>query len=279
MSLGEATLVLTWLAAGFLAADRVGEGTVRRLVTGLLSGAGAGAALSLLVLVGDVVNLRAVLLQASTELYSLLTLGMGVAGFWVPTVLGAVFGLIGGAVRLAPVNLRRSLIVGLLAVVVMGVFGGLLGTMMLAIGLGELARVIFGITSGVTVVGAIVTVAAVVAWDLGARLGAPAECSPRRTDQVASSEAVVGGISLGFVGSAMDSFGTFLFGATFALIGAAIGLTVGALIGAGIQRGLRALHIGDRVAALPVQSQRRVNLASRTAADLPRRPARLLVAG
>jgi branched-chain amino acid transport system permease protein len=253
---------LTWLATGFLAAHRVGEGVARRLVTGVLSGAGAGAALSLLVLVGNVVDLRAVLLQASPELYSLLTLGMGVAGFWVPTVLGAVFGLIGGAVRTAPANLRRSLIVGLLAIVVMGVFGGLLATMMLAIGLGQLARLLFGITSGLTVVGAIVTGAAVVGWDLGARLGL--RLNARRGGRVGGIlGAVAGGIALGFVGSAMDPFGTFVFGATFALVGSAIGLTVGALIGAGVQRGLRALHIGDRVAALPAQSQRRVNAGSR----------------
>lgn len=262
VSLGEATLVLTWLAAGYLAADRVGEGNVRRLVTGLLSGAGAGAALSLLVLVGNVVNLRAVLLQASPELYDLLTLGMGVSGFWVPTVIGAAFGLIGGAVRIAPTNLRRSLIVGLLAVVIMGVFGGLLGTMMLAIGLGDLTRLLFGVTSGVTVVGAIVTASAVVGWDLGARLGL--RLNARRGGRVGGIVgAVVGGILLGFVGSAMDPFGTFVFGASFALVGATLGLTVGALIGAGVQRGLGALHVGDRVAALPEQSQRRVNNGSR----------------
>src|SRR6188508_1239815 len=96
ISLGEATLVVTWLVTGYLAAEYAGRGAVSRIVAGLLGGAGVGAALSALVLVGSVINLRAVLLQASPELYSLLTLGMGTAGFWVPTAMGAVFGAVAG---------------------------------------------------------------------------------------------------------------------------------------------------------------------------------------
>src|SRR4051812_35910300 len=126
ISLGEATLVMTWLVTGYLAAENVGPGAPRRLLAGLVSGAGVGASLSALVLIGSIVNLRAVLLQASPELYSLLTLGLGLAGFWVPMVLGAFFGVIGGATRAATAGLRRSLIVGALSVAVLGIFGGLI---------------------------------------------------------------------------------------------------------------------------------------------------------
>src|SRR6187551_610696 len=54
ISLGDATLITTWLVTGYLAAEQVHAGFLRRLLAGLLSGAGVGAALSALVLIGNV---------------------------------------------------------------------------------------------------------------------------------------------------------------------------------------------------------------------------------
>jgi branched-chain amino acid transport system permease protein len=267
ISLGEATLVVTWLVTGYLAAEYAGRGAVSRIVAGLLGGAGVGAALSALVLVGSVINLRAVLLQASPELYSLLTLGMGTAGFWVPTAMGAVFGAVAGATRAAPAGLRRSLIIGATSVAVLGTFGGLLRLPVLASPFPDFARLLFGPISGLTVVGTIVTIAGAVSWDIGANIGN--RMKARRGGQIgALLGAVIGGIALGYIGTAIGGTiedGTVLVGSAGALIGAVIGLPVGALIGVGIQRGLHAIHVDERVAAMPEARQRTVRRSGRLA--------------
>ena len=183
VSLGDATLIVTYLVTGYLAASYAGSSALRRVLAGVLGGAGVGASLSGLVLLGSVVNLRAVLLQASPELYSLLTLGLGVAGFWVPMAMGAFFGAVGGATRAARPSLQRSLIVGALAVVLLGVFGGLLRLPLASSPFPDFARLLFGPTSGLTVVGAIVTIAGAVGWDLGARLGSRMRARQRRPDR------------------------------------------------------------------------------------------------
>jgi branched-chain amino acid transport system permease protein len=267
VSLGDATLIVTYLVTGYLAASYAGASGLRRVLTGALGGAGVGAGLSALVLIGSVVNLRAVLLQASPELYSLLTLGLGVAGFWVPTAFGAFFGAVGGATRAARPSLQRSLIVGALAVVVLGVFGGLLRLPLASSPFPDFARLLFGPTSGLTVVGAIVVIAGAVGWDLGARLGN--RMAARRGGQVgAILGAAIGGIALGYIGTAIGGTienGTVLFGSAGALIGAVIGLPLGALIGVGVQRGLHALHVDDRVSAMPEARQKTVRRSARLA--------------
>src|SRR4051812_20692907 len=267
VSLGEATLLVTYLVTGYLAAEQLAGSGLRRLLAGLLGGAGVGASLSALVLIGSVVNLRAVLLQASPELYSLLTLGMGVAGFWVPAAIGAFFGAIGGATRAAPAGLRRSLIVGSVTLLVLGIFGGLIRLPILASPFPDLARLLFGPTSGLTVVGAIVTIAGAVGWDLGARLGS--RMHARLGGQAgAILGAVIGGIALGYIGAAIGynvQNGDLLIAAPLALAGAAIGLPLGALMGVGAQRALHAMHVDERVAAMPEGRQRSVRRSARIA--------------
>ena len=68
------------------------------MLAGALAGAILGAMLSLFVIIGNVVNLRAVMLQASPELYQLLTFDLGVAGFWAPIVMGVLLGAAAGRV-------------------------------------------------------------------------------------------------------------------------------------------------------------------------------------
>ena len=267
VSLGDATLIVTYLVTGYLAASYAGSSASRRVLAGVLGGAGVGASLSALVLIGSVVNLRAVLLQASPELYSLLTLGLGVAGFWVPMAMGAFFGAVGGATRAARPSLQRSLIIGALAVVLLGVFGGLLRLPLASSPFPDFARLLFGPTSGLTVVGAIVTIAGAVGWDLGARLGG--RMRARRGGQIgATLGAAIGGIALGYIGTAIGgtiSGGTILLGSAGALIGSVIGLPLGALIGVGVQRGLHALHVDDRVSAMPEARQKTVRRSGRLA--------------
>jgi branched-chain amino acid transport system permease protein len=156
ISLGQTALLLTALATGYLAATRAPS--TRRAVeigAGALAGGLGGSLLALLVLVGSVVDLRAVLLHASPELYDILTLGLGTAGFWVPIAVGAAAGALAAFTASLPAALRLPIVWGLVAVVVMGLFAGLLRTPLLTTALAPVARFLFA-PEGLTVAGAVI---------------------------------------------------------------------------------------------------------------------------
>ena len=158
ISLGQTALVLSLFASGFVATRRLTGTAPARLLAGALAGGIAGAALSVLVLLGSVIELRNVLLNASPALYDLLTFGLGTGGFWAVLVAGIVLGGLAGLFSLLAPRLRRSLYVGLIAVVILGLFAGLIRTPLLSSPLEELARFIFG-PEGLTPIGAAITFA------------------------------------------------------------------------------------------------------------------------
>jgi branched-chain amino acid transport system permease protein len=162
ISLGQTALVLTMAGAGSIAARRV---TVDRgvvVAAGGLAGAITGAFVTLLVIVGAVVDLRAFMLNASPRLYDLLTFGLGVSGSWIPTVVGAVLGGAAGLLYVVPTRFRTPVGWGLIAVVALGLFAGLLRTPLLTSGLGQVARFLFA-PEGLTPAGAIIVFGAVTA--------------------------------------------------------------------------------------------------------------------
>jgi branched-chain amino acid transport system permease protein len=163
ISLGQATFVLVAIGAAYLATRRAPGGMLGAVAAGALAGAITGAVLSVLVLLGAVVDLRGVLLHASPELYRVLTFGLGVPGFWVPTVAGLGLGAVAGGASLVRASLARPLAWALLALVLLGLFAGLLRTPMLPTPLAGLARFLFA-PDGLTQMGAVVTVVFVVAW-------------------------------------------------------------------------------------------------------------------
>jgi branched-chain amino acid transport system permease protein len=155
ISLGEASLLLTALATGYLAARRAPAATrSTEILAGAVAGAVGGSWLALLVLVGSVVNLRAVLLHASPELYDILTLGLGTAGFWVPIAVGALAGALAALTASLPNAFRAPIVWGAAAIVVMGLFAGLFRTPMLTTALAPAARWLFA-PEGLTVPGAV----------------------------------------------------------------------------------------------------------------------------
>jgi branched-chain amino acid transport system permease protein len=159
LSLGQGTLLMAMFMAGYLAALRAGEAGYGQAVTaGIAAGVLTGAALSLLVLAGAAVDLRTVLLHASPETYDILTFELGVAGFWVPLAVGAVAGAAAGLLRHTPAALRQPLSWGLIVLVVLGLFAGVLRTPLIADPLGPLlagfARFMFA-PDGLTQVGAV----------------------------------------------------------------------------------------------------------------------------
>ena len=165
ISFGQSLLVLTALGTGYLAVRRAPAALAQTVLAGAVAGAVAGAILALLVIVGNVVNLRAIFLNASPLLYDLLTFGLGVAGFWAPVLSGAVLGAAAGLIYILPSRARRPLVLGLVSLLVLGLFAGLLRTPMLTGGLSGLARFLFA-PDGLTPIGAVITFALVTGFTL-----------------------------------------------------------------------------------------------------------------
>jgi branched-chain amino acid transport system permease protein len=157
ITLGQACLVATFMGAGLAVGIRIGSlpGPGPVVAGGTVAGLIAGVVLSALVLVGAMVDLRSVFLHASPQLWDVLTMGMGTSGFWVPSVVGAFLGGLGAAIWLLPHLIRTSLLSGLGAVIIFGLFAGLLRTPMLGGPLSGLARQLFA-ADGLTPVGAVV---------------------------------------------------------------------------------------------------------------------------
>jgi branched-chain amino acid transport system permease protein len=167
VSFGQISALLTLTAAGLLAA-RQAQSDRLAVAYGGLAGAVAGSGLSLLVLVGQVIDLRGLTINAGPDLYALLTAGLGPAGFWFPVVLGLAVGLLGGVLGIVPATPRLALGYGLVGILVLGLFAGLLRTPMIAGGLGPLARSLFA-SDGLTPLGAVLTFVVVAGYVVLAR--------------------------------------------------------------------------------------------------------------
>ncbi len=155
ISLGQTALVLTMAGAGSIAARRAPPGREWVILAGALAGTITGGFVTLLVILGAALDLRAFLLNASPRLYDLLTFGLGLPGSWIPLVVGAVIGAAAGALYDVPARFRTPVGWGLIAVVALGLFAGLLRTPLLTSGLSQLARFLFA-PEGLTPVGALI---------------------------------------------------------------------------------------------------------------------------
>jgi len=128
ISMGHTLMLLVVLFMAYLSAKRTPRSEpLWVLINSFISGLIVGGVLALLVVVGGLVNLRKVFINASPLLYKLLTFDQGIkAG--IPLLLGGggLSGLLGGLLYLAPGLLRRVLIVSLGSVVGAGVLQDLL---------------------------------------------------------------------------------------------------------------------------------------------------------
>ena len=128
ISMGHTLLLLVVLFMGYLAAKGTpGTRPLWVLINSLMSGLIVGGALVLLVIVGGMINLRKVFINASPLLYQLLTFDQGIKAS-IPLLLGggALTGLLAGLLHLTPSFLRWVLIVSLGSVVGAGVLQDLL---------------------------------------------------------------------------------------------------------------------------------------------------------
>jgi branched-chain amino acid transport system permease protein len=128
ISMGHTLMLLVVLFMAYLSAKRTPRSELLWvLINSFISGLIVGGVLALLVVVGGLVNLRKVFINASPLLYKLLTFDQGIkAG--IPLLLGGggLSGLLAGLLYLAPGLLRRVLIVSLGSLVGAGVLQDLL---------------------------------------------------------------------------------------------------------------------------------------------------------
>ncbi len=189
VSLGQLSLLLTFLAAGYVAKLRAPAGAPLGLAAGALAGLISGLFLSGFVLLSTVIDLRSFLPNASPDLFEVLTLGSDpvVNGFWIPAAIGTAVGTLGAGLALLPRRARELVIVDLAVLILVGLFAGLVRQRMMSGDFGDygdLARSAFA-SEGLTVAGAIVTLAvttlAYLAWTgLHARARIRALTPPQR---------------------------------------------------------------------------------------------------
>src|SRR4030042_1795645 len=128
ISMGHTLMLLVVLLMAYLSAKRTPRSEpLWVLINSFISGLIVGGVLALLVVVGGLVNLRKVFINASPLLYKLLTFDQGIKG-GIPLLLGGggLSGLLAGLLYIAPGLLRRVLIVSLGSVVGAGVLQDLL---------------------------------------------------------------------------------------------------------------------------------------------------------
>jgi branched-chain amino acid transport system permease protein len=162
VTVGEVVLLLVGIIGGYAGARKAPAGPANAVLGAALAGFLAGAALSLLIVIGPAIDLRDYLPNASNDLYDLLTFDDREGGFWVPAILGIGLGAIGGILALLPRHVRMLLVLTVGGLIAMGLFSGVLRSPMLSASLtAGLARDLFA-SNGLTLTGAIILVAVIV---------------------------------------------------------------------------------------------------------------------
>jgi branched-chain amino acid transport system permease protein len=157
ISMGQTLLLVVAMFTGYLVAKRASRSEPLRALAGsLISGLMVGGLMSLLVMVGSAVRLRAVFINASPGLYNLLTFHQGIGrGMILLLILGALSSLLSGLLYLSPSLLRRILITSLGGVAMAGLLQDLLRAILAAWGpVAEINQWFFTV-NGLTVRGAV----------------------------------------------------------------------------------------------------------------------------
>jgi hypothetical protein len=157
ISMGQTLLLVIAMFTGYLAAKRTDRlKPFRVLVNSLVSGLMVGGLMSLLVMVGSRVRLRAVFINASPGLYNLLTLNQGVeTGVILLLIFGTLSSLLSGLLYFSPSLLRHVLITSLSGIAMAGLLQDLVRAILAAWGpIAEINQWFFTV-NGLTVRGAV----------------------------------------------------------------------------------------------------------------------------
>jgi branched-chain amino acid transport system permease protein len=141
------------------------------ILMGLLAGLAGGVVLAVLLLIGRVINLQAMFINAAAPLYQVLTFGKAFGvGVVILIAACAIVGGLAGAIFILPQRARTAIIQGLLWVTLVGLLRDLIITV--STRWGPLARVIKALfaPSGLNIVGALIVfilVTALYYWRAG----------------------------------------------------------------------------------------------------------------
>ncbi len=154
ISMGQVIAVAPIVVLAYMVARRLPVSRGLTPLIGAVSGLFSGVVLVALVLIGQVLNLRAMLINASPDLYTLLTFNLGLAlGIPAQLVASALIGALGGAFVLIPPRPRSALIQAIIGVVLIGLIRDLIITILQTWGpFGSLFRWMFA-ASGLNLFG------------------------------------------------------------------------------------------------------------------------------
>jgi branched-chain amino acid transport system permease protein len=124
LSMGQSLLLITFFAVAYVAVSRSGStNPFLRLVIGALSGFISSLLLVILIWLGSVVYLGNVFINATQQLYDLLTFQQGLAiGSLMQLILGIGAGIAAALIYLLPSRARRPIAVGFVTVLAFGFF-------------------------------------------------------------------------------------------------------------------------------------------------------------
>ena len=145
------------------------------ILTGLVTGLAGGLVLAALLIIGNLINLQAMFINASVALYRVLTFGKDIAlGVVLVIIVSTVIGGLAGAIFILPQRVRMAIIQGLVWVTLVGLLRDLIITITTRWGpLAGLFRALFA-SSGLTIIGAVIVFALITAlhyWRAGQPVG------------------------------------------------------------------------------------------------------------
>jgi branched-chain amino acid transport system permease protein len=171
-TMGQVLFMAPFLVAGYVTLlQNPGQQRSTMFLASMLAGLTASAVVAALLVIGTNVNLRAMFINASPELFAVLSFGRGV-GLGVATMLGTglVMGVVAAGVLLLPERLRVALTRAVIWVLMVGLLRDLIVNVSLRWGpIAGLVRQLFAV-SGLTIVGALMLfllVGGLTYWRLG----------------------------------------------------------------------------------------------------------------
>lgn len=160
-TMGQVIFLAPILLMAYFAIRRTTPQTTQRAIfMGLLAGFAGGLVLAALLILGSLINLQAMFINASALLYRILTFGQVlVPGLLILLVVSTIMGGLAGVIFVLPQRVRTAVIQGLLWVALVGLLRDLIITVTTRWGpLAGLFRSLFA-SSGLTIIGAVIVFA------------------------------------------------------------------------------------------------------------------------
>ena len=157
VAMGHTLLLVVLVFMGYLAAKRTyRKEPLIHFLNAVICSLVTGGFLAALVIVGNLINLRSVLVNASPMLYKLLTLGYkGATGIFIILLISGICGIFAAVLYYSPRLVRRVLITTLSSVIIAGVLQDLLRPVLSAWGPMAVISDWLFTGNGLTVVGSI----------------------------------------------------------------------------------------------------------------------------